>query len=152
MKRKSLVGVLAACLAEHNSRKAVSAPPLKWSRHAALAHCCSWDTLRKEEAARVGANPRNKFFHEGALQLRAMSNGMKKGHFCEHTLLCSGMSGSSIEKVSSTSMDGGLSSCNTASCGSISILTAASPSPLGVCGFLEVFTSTGMYQVPRERF
>ena len=96
-----------------------------------------------EEAAQVGANPRNKFFHEGVLGLRAMLNGIKEGHFCDHTLLCSGMSGSSIEKISLTSMDGGSSSCNTASCGSISILTAASP--LGVCGFLEVFTSTGMY-------
>ena len=59
-----------------------------------------------EEAAQVGANPRNKLFHEGALGLRAMSTGIKEGHVGELTLCCSGMSGSSIENVSLTSMDG----------------------------------------------
>ena len=59
-----------------------------------------------EEATQVGANPRNKLVHEGALGLRAMSTGIKEGHVGELTLCCSGMSGSSIENVSSTSMDG----------------------------------------------
>ena len=101
-----------------------------------------------KEATQVGVNPRNKLFHEGVLGLRAMSNGIKEGHVGELTLLCSGMSGSSIENVSSTSIDGGSSSCDTASWGSISILTV---SLLGVWGFLEVLTSTGTYLVPRER-
>src|SRR6266702_3645428 len=67
---KRVVGFLAALLAEHQSREAVGTSPLKWGRHAALAHCHSWDTLRVEEATQVGANPRNKLFHVYVLGLR----------------------------------------------------------------------------------
>ena len=101
------MGVSATLLAEHKSKKAGSAPPLKWSRHAALAHCCGWDALRMEEATQVGVNPRNKIFHEGALGLRAMLNGIMEGYVNELTLLCSGMSDSSFENVSSTSINQG---------------------------------------------
>ena len=64
-----MVRVSAALLAKHKSRKAVSAPPFKWGRHAVLAHCHSWDTLRIEEAMQVGTNLRNKLFHVGVLGL-----------------------------------------------------------------------------------
>src|SRR6266702_3849702 len=67
---KPVVGFSAALLAEHQSREAVGTSPLKWGRHAALAHCHSWDTLRVEEATQVGANPRNKLFHVYVLGLR----------------------------------------------------------------------------------
>jgi hypothetical protein len=73
MERKPLVGFSATLLAEHQRREAVSAPPFKWSRHAALACCRSRDTLRTEEAVQVGANPRNKLLHICALGLRDMS-------------------------------------------------------------------------------
>ena len=76
-----------------------------------------------------------------------MSNGIKEDQVGELTLLCSGMSDSSTENVLSTSIDGGLSSCDIALWGSISILTV---SLLGVWGFLEVLTSTGTYLVPQE--
>jgi hypothetical protein len=142
------VGVSATLLAEHRSRKAVGAPPLKWIRHATLAHCRSPGTLRIEEATQVGANPRNKLFHIGALGLRAASHTAEEGHAGELTLLCSGMTGSSIQNVSSTSMDGGSASCNTASWLSISIPTASIPC---ICRLVEVLTSTGTYLVPRER-
>ena len=102
------MGVSATLLAEHRSRKAVGAPPLKWIRHATLAHCRSPGTLRIEEATQVGANPRNKLFHIGALGLRAASHTAEEGHAGELTLLCSGMTGSSIQTVSLTSMDGGV--------------------------------------------
>ena len=102
------MGFLATLLADHKSRKAVSAPLLKWSRHAALAHCCGRDALRMEEATRVGVNPRNELFHEGALGLRAMLNGITEGYVNELTLLCSGMSDYSLENVSSASINQGL--------------------------------------------
>lgn len=70
MKGKPKVGLLAALLAEHESREAVSAPPLKWCGHAALAYHCGWNTLGIENAMQVGANSRNKFFHVGVFRLR----------------------------------------------------------------------------------
>jgi hypothetical protein len=64
------VGFSAILLAEHKCREAVRAPPLKQSRRAALAHCCSWNTLIIEEAMQVGVHPRNEFLDVGALGLR----------------------------------------------------------------------------------
>ena len=72
--------VSAALFVEHEHRKAVGALPLKWSRLAALAHCCSRDTLQMEEATQVRANSRNKLFHEGVLGLGATLNDSKEGH------------------------------------------------------------------------
>jgi hypothetical protein len=80
VEREPLVGLLATLLAEYKSRKAVGAPPLKWSRHAALARCRSLNALRIEEAKQVGANPRDKFLNVGALGLRNMSNIIEEGH------------------------------------------------------------------------
>jgi len=50
VKRKLQVGLSAALLAEYKGRKAVGAPPLEWSRLAALACSCQWNALRIEEA------------------------------------------------------------------------------------------------------
>ena len=147
MERKPTVGVSATLFAEHERWKAVCAPPLKRSRHAALAHCCLRDTFRLEEAIQVGANPRNKLFHIGMLGLRATSNDTKKGHQGELTLVCSGTS-SSIQDGSSTSMGCGSASCDTARSLTISILTVSIPV---ICRVVEVPISTGKYIVPRER-
>jgi hypothetical protein len=143
------VEVSATAFAEYKCRKAVSALPLKWSRLAALAHCCSWDALRLEEATQIGANSWNKFFHEGVLGLGATLN-IKEGHMGQCTLLCLGASSSSTQNVSSTSMDGRLASSNSAWWSSTSISTV---SLAGACRFLEdftSFTSTRMYLVPQE--
>jgi hypothetical protein len=141
------VRVSAATSAEHKSRKAICAPPLELSRHAPLAHSRSWDTLGTEEATQIGANPWNEFLHEGALGLRATSKCyLTMGHIGEHTLLCSGMTGSSIQDDSSTFMDGPIS-FNISSWLSTSILTA---SCLDVCRGVDVLTSTGTCLVPRE--
>jgi hypothetical protein len=78
VERKPLVKVSAALIAEQKCRKAVGALPLKWSRLAASAHCCSWDTLRIEEAAQVRANFRNKLLHEGTLGLGPHLMTLKK--------------------------------------------------------------------------
>ena len=64
-----LVNVPAALIAEHKRRKAVGTLPLKQSRLAALARCCSQNTLRIEEATQVRANLGNKLLHEGTLGL-----------------------------------------------------------------------------------
>ena len=51
-KRKQLVRLLAALLAEHKCRKAVRAPPFKQSRLATLASSCHWwNALIVKEAA-----------------------------------------------------------------------------------------------------
>jgi hypothetical protein len=71
VERKLPVGCSATLLAENKCREAVRAPPLKWSRHAALARCCtSRNTLIIEEAMQVGVYPRNKFLDVGVLGLR----------------------------------------------------------------------------------
>src|SRR5260370_41489065 len=72
VKRKQLVRPLAAPLTKYECRKAIRAPPLKWSRLAALACSCHWNSLRIEEAAQVRANLRNKIFNVGLLRLRCM--------------------------------------------------------------------------------
>jgi hypothetical protein len=125
--RKPLVEVSATLFAEHKHGKAVGALPLKWSGLAALAHCCSWDTLRLEEATQVRANSWNKFFHEAVLGLRARLSDIKEGYVDQRTLLCSGASCSSIQDVSSTSMNERLASSNSArwSSTSISLLSLA---------------------------
>ena len=51
VKRKQLVQLSAALLAEYRCRKTVGAPPLKWSRLAALACSCCRNALRIDEAA-----------------------------------------------------------------------------------------------------
>lgn len=107
------MGRSAARLAEYRGREAVGAPPLKWSVRAALAHCHSWNTLGVENAMQVGAHPRNEFFDVGALRLKHVSNGAKEGHEDKLTLFFfSGIIGSSIQGVSSTSIDRGAVSCN----------------------------------------
>jgi hypothetical protein len=55
------VALSAAILAEDNTGKAIRAPPLKWSRHAALTCCHGWNTFRIKDATQVGINPRNEF-------------------------------------------------------------------------------------------
>src|ERR1700761_2141761 len=69
--------------------------------------CSSGTLLWLGRPPNVGVNPRNKIFHEGALGLRAMLNGITEGSVNELTLLCSGMSDSSFENVSSTSINQG---------------------------------------------
>jgi len=78
-----------------------------------------------------------------------MSNTVEDGRAGELTLFCSGMTGSSIQNVSSTSMDGGSVSCKFSLWLSISLPPA---SLLGISRFVEVLTSTGMCLVPREPF
>ena len=79
MERESPVGFSAAILAEYKSRKAIRAPPFKWSRQAELASCCSWHTLSTEKAMQVRTNPGDKVFHVGLLKLPDMSN-TTEGH------------------------------------------------------------------------
>jgi hypothetical protein len=68
VERKLPAGFPGTLLAEHKGREEVGAPPLKWSRHAALAHCCSRNALIIEEAIQVGIYPRNEFLN--GLRLR----------------------------------------------------------------------------------
>jgi hypothetical protein len=70
MEGKPKVGLLAALLAEHESREAVSASPLKLSGHAALTYHCGRNTLGIENALQVAVNPGNKFFYVGVFGLR----------------------------------------------------------------------------------
>ena len=151
VEQKLPVKVLATLLAEHKGRKAIGTFPLKWSRLAALAHCCGQDTFRIEEAAQVRANFWNKLLHWGTLGLGATLNDIKEGYEVQCTLLCSGQSGSSIQNILSTSisMDGRLASCYSAWWSSTSISRA---SLAGFCQFFEGFTSTGRYMVPWECF
>jgi len=51
VKRKLLVQLLAALLAEYKRGKAVRAPPLEWSRLAALACSCHWNAFGIKKAA-----------------------------------------------------------------------------------------------------
>jgi hypothetical protein len=62
-----LVALSAAILAEYDAGKAIRAPPLKWSRHAALACRHSWNSFRIEDATQVGINSRNEIVEIGAL-------------------------------------------------------------------------------------
>src|SRR5258708_39834036 len=64
VKRKQLVQPSAAPLTKYECRKAIGAPPLKWSRLAALACSRHWNSLRIKEAAHVRAILRNKIFNE----------------------------------------------------------------------------------------
>jgi hypothetical protein len=144
MKRKPLVEFSAAPLAEHKRREAVSAPPLKWRRQAALAHCCSRDTLIVEEATKVGIYPRNEVFNVGALGLRDLSNNIQEGCVGELTLFCSSIAGSSVQNVSSASIDGRVVSCNMAS-----LLSIPWEFSLGVLFRFDVLTSIAMSLVPR---
>jgi hypothetical protein len=57
----------AAILAEYDTGKAIGAPPLKWSRHAALTCCHSWNTFGIEDTTQVGIDPRDEFVEVGAL-------------------------------------------------------------------------------------
>ena len=79
VERKPLVGVSATLFAEHECRKTVGAPPLKWSRHTTLAHCCHRDTFRMKKTIQVGADLRNKLFYVGMLGLRASQMTLRKG-------------------------------------------------------------------------
>jgi hypothetical protein len=149
MEWKPKVRLLAALLAEHESREAVSAPPLKWSRHAALAYRCGRNTLGIENAMQVVVNPENKLLYVGVFRLRHALDTAGAEYEGELTLFCfSGVVASSfIHSVSSTSMGWGSVSCNV-----ISFFFVPAVFRLGVGRLVEALTSTGMYLVPRETF
>jgi hypothetical protein len=69
VKRKQPVRLSAALLAEDKHGKAVRAPPLEWSRLAALARSNCQNALRVKEAAQVRANLGDKFFNVAVLEL-----------------------------------------------------------------------------------
>jgi len=114
VERESSVGFSAAILAEHKSREAVRAPPFKWSRQAELACCCSGHTLGTKETVQVRANPRDKVFHVRLLRPADISYAIEEGHVGILTFFSSSITSSSVQNVSSTSIDGGRSSCDAA--------------------------------------
>src|SRR6267378_4661173 len=71
-----------------------------------LASCCIWHTLSNKKAMQVRTNPRDKVFHIGLLRLANVSNTI--GEECVGILTCfsSSITGSPIQNVSSTFIDG----------------------------------------------